>query len=399
MYQYGDIKVDKYFDNLESSTDYMGDYLFSYIYEVPEKRINRYKKKAEVECLHYLYESLPGINKNLSLYQILIELITTAILHPDDDSCVSYLFKMVHDYYISDDFLERNHETLLAMGDIFKEDANYIKLAEFHFENACKRFIARRSCSDNYNLSNFMQCLPKQDEDFLSILEDCLNGLWIDILRCLKDTLSTQKNNTHSFMSQLSAMEEKNKELQDQNAALYKKNDEYCTQIRYLKKDIEQMRNYSDNKYKNIIAELKRENDSYKKKIEAFSKKENPHTEEIIPKEKEEDTPYPEDMEVDTSLNYIFITDPEYRSSKRIEQTFPNSLITKETISYAQTKNVTAVIFLTKNLKHSYYYKSKDFCVDHNIPYIHCVSVNVDSIKEKMLHDLKDIVAVKKGGC
>ena len=400
MYFNGDERTEECFDTFDQPVDFMKEYFCSYIYQVSEKRINRYKKKAESECVNFLYEKFPDIKKfNLPFYEILIYLILIKLFDSEKDNYAEDFFKIIHDYYLLDKSLKKNKESLLAIEESLYKDTNILKLADFHFENACKRFIARRSYSKDYNESNFMQCLPIEEEDCLSLIEDCLNGFWVDASHYLKGIISVEDDTNHPFRDQISSLENQIKKLEKDNSVLLKKNNEYCMQIQFLKKDIEQIRNYSDNKYEKIISELKRENENYKKKLKTFTKKESISSEEPLPEEKILEKPIPAAMELDTSLNYIFITDPEYRSSKRIEQTFPNSLITKETISYAQTKNVTAVIFLTKNLKHSDYYKSKDFCIDHDIPYIHCVPVNVDSIKEKMLHDLKDIVAVKKGGC
>lgn len=84
--------------------------------------------------------------------------------------------------------------------------------------------------------------------------------------------------------------------------------------------------------------------------------------------------------EVDVNKRYIFVCAEWSNFENELRNNFPQCEIITNFASIKKMK-IDLVVFFSNHISHKLYYGIKKQCKDYNIPYIHCNSTNIDSLK------------------
>ena len=376
------------------------DYIDSFAYGISNKRLNRFVSKAAPPCENFINEVFPRADgKKPPLYVSLLDLIGYAVVYHNEEKTPLDFSRIINEYAVEDEEFFEDVEYFFPDDEELFMQPRFMEIAEKEFKMACRRYIRNKALSGRINDSNFMNCVPQKTEDILQLLTEVINGLWISITNELKywflECISDDCEEDESFFD----TEQEIKDLKQEINAIKKEKENLENQIRFLKVEKETIRNTLFQKNIKDKEELVKERDFYKKKYESLlsSNKEKPIEKTIINEEKQQIIlPAENDEELDLTKHYVFVTGPHYLYAKKIENEFPNSVLTTIRVERAQVIGADAVVFLTKNLKHSDYYKAKDICKDNNIPYVHTACINIDEIKKVMFDAFKECRLAKE---
>lgn len=378
----------------------INDYIDSFAFTISSKRLNRFVGKAIPPCETFINEMFPRVDgKTSPLYDSLLDLMGYALLYHEEEKVPLDFSRVINDYAVEDrDFFE-NVESFLPDDEEHFIQPRFLEIAENEFKMSCQRYIRAKALSGRINESNFMNCVPQKTEDVLLLLTDVINGLWISVINELK--LSSLESSVTDCETEnlLFEKEQEIKQLRLEITAVNKEKDNLEKQIRYLKEEKETIRNGLIQRNVKDNEELVKERDFYKRKYESLLETQKEKSiEKTIKNEEEPQIPLQEEneKELDLTKHYVFVTGPHYLYAKKIENEFPNSVITTIRVERAQVIGADAVVFLTKNLKHSDYYKAKDICKDNNIPYVHTACINIDEIKKAMFDAFKECRLTKE---
>ena len=268
----------------------------------------------------------------------------------------------------------------------------FVNIFNNTFNTLFLRFIKLKSCKPNINLDNYVTFTKfETDDEMLLFLFDLYALCKADaesvfskilaIYSCkdmVKDAYehieSSRQKADENLRKAFTSLEQADDEINELNSTINSQASEIAG-LKKSKKDLEK-------NYLSQIADLTKQiKDLNKDKQDLQDKYDdlNSYTS-LIENENIDDN---EDVEIDTSKHYIFVSSKgteNYSTIRTIQETFPNSIVKFGNFN-VPADSTDAVIFLTFYLEHSIYYDLKNQCKGKNIPIIHCSKRDITDIK------------------
>ena len=253
-------------------------------------------------------------------------------------------------------------------------------------------YFSQLICSkDDITLSNYFNYFPNETNLFY-ILVDCSNRVLHDIeayfirkyFDKLKETICEDvKTKTKDLIVKL---QEENNTLKSKIKEDEKNKKFILPTLKQLQKDAEEGTEATKEMYKSAILERDREirslekkynkiNDKYIKLKESLGEDVETEVDDII-------------LDCDSNGKYVFVIHDDWTQVvDNLNKEFPNSKqIGDKDLSIDD--DVQLVVFMVAYLSHRLYYRIKNYCQVHNIPYIHYSSTNMDRLKTEIAKKL-----------
>ena len=377
-------------------------FLSSFVYDndFEGKRFTRFMQKTESKLYQFMIEKIPvpELDEFTDIYAMLKDCICTYIYNAHTNTepikkgsflkiFWNYVIDLSDIYALPEEIIE---EVTLGKENIQGYELPLTEIIMEELKEAAKYYIMLHSISGKITKEIYMKCVPTTAKDCMFIIQICLNRVMLDVERCLRSFLSTfardmihnntiQKNNA-IIQKQETEIEKLKKQLDIKDAQIHT--------INQKKEELEKKLLSAD--YKKDYTALYHEKEAIAKKCSQMEEKYQKLKEEINSQQKEVpkiDTPK---RKLNKKLKYLFVVNSDIYLAKTIQEVFPNSTIKIKNITTQIIQGMDAVVFITGNIKHSDYYKTRNICKNSNVPYVHSCKLNIEQIITDMEQALKE---------
>ena len=256
-------------------------------------------------------------------------------------------------------------------------------IIEREFVLTCLDWIAEEILISNISESNIMVLVPKDPNMQDLFVKRLMIRVMVSVERFVRNESAkkffavTEKGAERDNIKLIGSLREENDKLQKEI-----KNQEYI--IGELKRKLEKSNSSKDTE----MDELCKENLERARKIQKLERKiEELEVKLNTTQNKQSTTSINKEEiiipEVDTNKRYIFVCAEWSNFENELKNNFPQCEIIT---NFASIKNmkIDLVVFFSNHISHKLYYGIKKQCKDYNIPYIHCNSTNIDSLKREI---------------
>lgn len=274
-----------------------------------------------------------------------------------------------------------------------KVRSDLLKMIDYEINRACKLQIIRKGIrfyeQDDKEIdeSNYQLTLVNTDDDAFSMLSDILSSVIINIQAMIaspESSISFKVSETKTFQK----LKEKHENLKAENLKLKENEQNLISENKRLNLQIFSFEISKEKRNDSLIERneiLSRQVSLLEKKYQSLMEDYNRQKEKLKELQTDETVNQIQEKsiikEIDVNAKYVFVVDKAINLSKRLLDEFPNATIIDDTTGI-NVYSADLVISITKNIDHSTYYAVKNVCKASNIPFIHCLSKNIDLIKE-----------------
>lgn len=257
-------------------------------------------------------------------------------------------------------------------------------IIEREFVLTCLDWIAEEILISNISEGNIMTLVPKAPNIQDLFVKRLMVRVTVSVERFVRNESAkkffavTEKGAERDNIKLIGSLKEDNSKLQKEI-----KNQEYI--ISELRRKLEKSNSSKDAE----MDELCKENLERARKIQKLEKKIEELEDKLNTNKDNQSTTSinKEEIiipEVDTNKRYIFVCAEWSNFENELKNNFPQCEIIT---NFASIKNmkIDLVVFFSNHISHKLYYGIKKQCKDYNIPYIHCNSTNIDSLKREIL--------------
>ena len=256
-------------------------------------------------------------------------------------------------------------------------------IIEREFVLTCLDWIAEEILISNISESNIMVLIPKDPNMQDLFVKRLMIRVMVSVERFVRNESAkkffavTEKGAERDNIKLIGSLREENGKLKKEIT-----HQEYI--ISELKRKLEKSNSSKDIEFDELCKEnleRTRKIQKLEKKIEELEDKLNTNQDsQSTTNINKEEIIIPE---VDTNKRYIFVCAEWSNFENELKNNFPQCEIIT---NFASIKNmkIDLVVFFSNHISHKLYYGIKKQCKDYNIPYIHCNSTNIESLKREI---------------
>lgn len=202
---------------------------------------------------------------------------------------------------------------------------------------------------------------------------------WAYVMMCMIDAnrksvrdlleLVMDAGNVEDAEKQMASLAKENKELRGKIDEQKKKNSQKVKELEAQLSEIQTDRDNGKVKYlKEVLEKEKRKNAELEKKVAEYKE---------FQKAVSQEEPVPDVLpEVDMTQRYMFVVQ-DAKMKPKLHEWFPNCVISE---GREVTGGYYMVIFITKSISHTEYFRVKKKCESKNIPYVNCNRIAKEAV-------------------
>lgn len=377
-----------------------------------KKVFTKYANKTKDRLRNYVYECtkiqstfeefaidmcLMRFEHDLGVSDIPIDVTPAALIHVCDNNA---------EYYNKESLMYKPVLDLVQyfIKDTDKRPKEWLDFVNIEIKHSLLDWFSQALVNgERISTDNCFSFYPNE-ADYPYILSDTLSKIYWDIDRyivniyfdkfidtahnkmkeaCKQDIIKYQADIDELSKSNLKLskeLDEKNKELSN-----------ILPTIKKYKKEAEEGNNAQKDMFDSVILDKNKEIKALEKKLQSITDK-YIRLKESLNEDVEDEIIDSITNNCDTSLNYVFVLHDDWiQLVNQLEKEFPNSKqIGDKDLSIAD--NTKLVIFMTAYMSHRLYYRVKQYCQAHNIPYMHYSSTNIDKLKTEIANKLLNTI-------